>query len=239
MNKPDDARGIKISALAKAAGVSVSRIHYYVQQGLLTPPAKTSRNMAYYDPRSSAEIRLIQELQSRRYLPLAVIKMIMQAKREGQDIRHVAEMQSIMTDIYRPVDDTGQPRSFDGAGLAAAAGLPESSLQALVNMGLIKPVASPGGPLYDDIDLRIARMVVRLTGFGLQIDDLRIYRGYVEFAAREAQALHAAFHRLPDHETVPLTELFKTVAEFKGYLALKILRQAGQEFGSHHRKPLP
>ena len=41
---------LKIGALARAAGVSVSTVKFYAKEGLIRAAVKTGRNMAYYDP---------------------------------------------------------------------------------------------------------------------------------------------------------------------------------------------
>jgi DNA-binding transcriptional MerR regulator len=130
---------IKISELAVAAGVPVSTIHYYVQQGLLTPPVKTSPNMAYYDPRSIREIKAIQELQAKKYLPLAAIKLLMQAKHEGQDKEHVVEMQSLLEGIYQPKGDRPVSNHLSLVEIMESSGLSESRLRELQAVGFISP----------------------------------------------------------------------------------------------------
>ena len=55
---------VKISELARLSGVSGPTIKYYIGEGLLPQPAlKTSRNMAYYDPRLVKRIKAIKALQ--------------------------------------------------------------------------------------------------------------------------------------------------------------------------------
>jgi AcrR family transcriptional regulator/DNA-binding transcriptional MerR regulator len=44
-----DENRMKISELERRSGVPRSRIYYYIKEGLLSPPEKTSRTMAYYD----------------------------------------------------------------------------------------------------------------------------------------------------------------------------------------------
>ena len=52
-------RLVKISDLARMSGVPRPTIKQYMREGLLPGPAKrTSRNMAYYDARLAARIRL-------------------------------------------------------------------------------------------------------------------------------------------------------------------------------------
>nr|WP_303646168.1 MerR family transcriptional regulator [Candidatus Solincola tengchongensis] len=81
--KPPDTRNLlKVSQVAKATGVSTSAINYYVRMGLLPPPLKTHRNMAYYHPSYVQMINYIKRLQLQKHLPLERIKEIMAAKME-------------------------------------------------------------------------------------------------------------------------------------------------------------
>jgi DNA-binding transcriptional MerR regulator len=228
---------IKVSELAKASGTSVSTIHHYAREGLLTPPTKTSRNMAYYDRRSIEEIRLIQELQLKRFLPLVTIKLILQAKREGQDINHIAEMQNLLEGIFQPIESETQTRNITLVEMIAATGLSESTLKALENTGLIAPAPTEKGLTFDDIDLRIARIFKKLADYGLKPEDFYIYRTYIEIIRLEAKQMHDMMHRLPDHEKVPLMDIFKTVNELKRYMAMRIYRQEVQrDYGTETRQ---
>jgi DNA-binding transcriptional MerR regulator len=237
MKRLNDKDFLKISELAKAAEVSVSTIHYYVQEGLLTPPARTGRNMAYYDPCSVQEIRLIQELQAKRFLPLSAIKLIMQAKRDGQAVDHLVEMRSFMENIFRPLKNETQPRDFSLAELAAAADLSVADLQDLEAGGLLIPAETAQGLRYDDIDFSIAQILKKLAGLGLKPEDLDIYRQYIEIIHKEAKAMHDTFHRLPNHEKIPMVELSKMLNDLKRYLAIKIYRQEAQHFHEHDLNP--
>ncbi len=64
---------MRIDDLAERAGVPTRTIRYYTQQGLLHSPALRGR-VGYYDERHLERLRLIKELQEKRYLPLSVIK---------------------------------------------------------------------------------------------------------------------------------------------------------------------
>jgi DNA-binding transcriptional MerR regulator len=228
---------VKISELAKAAEVSVSTIHYYIQQGLLTPPVKTSRNMAYYQPQAAQEIRFIQELQAKRFLPLFTIKLIMQAKREGQRADHILEMSSLMEDVFRPVGNESKPANISFSELVSASGLSESDLKALEDKGLIIPVDTNQGLRYNDLDLRLTQLFRKLAGFGLKPDDLDIYRQYIGIIRLEARAMHEAFHRLPNHDQIPLREVLKTLKDFKECLEMKIFRDEAGHFNEHDFHP--
>jgi len=77
---PDTRSMLKVSQVARATGVSTSAINYYVRIGLLPPPLKTYRNMAYYDPSYIQMINYIKRLQTQKHLPLNRIKEIMEGK---------------------------------------------------------------------------------------------------------------------------------------------------------------
>jgi len=74
-----DANGLlKMSELAQRSGVSTGTIKHYLREGLLPEPVKTSRNMAYYPPEFVQRIRLIKRLQERRFMPLRLIKGVIE-----------------------------------------------------------------------------------------------------------------------------------------------------------------
>src|SRR5215216_6080184 len=65
---------LRMGELARASGVSAATIKHYLREGLLPEPVKTSRNMAYYPADFVDRIRMIKQLQEERYMPLRVIK---------------------------------------------------------------------------------------------------------------------------------------------------------------------
>ena len=64
--------------LSEITEVSSGTIRYYIQQGLLPQPYRPHKNMAYYDESYIDKIKLIKDLQQTHYLPLSVIKMIIE-----------------------------------------------------------------------------------------------------------------------------------------------------------------
>jgi DNA-binding transcriptional MerR regulator len=69
---------LKIGELAERAGVSPGTIRHYLREGLLPKPIKTSRNMAYYQPELADRIELIKRLQEERFMPLRVIREVLE-----------------------------------------------------------------------------------------------------------------------------------------------------------------
>ena len=69
---------LRMGELARASGVSAATIKHYLREGLLPEPMKTSRNMAYYPADFVERIRMIKQLQEERYMPLRVIKVLLE-----------------------------------------------------------------------------------------------------------------------------------------------------------------
>jgi len=74
---------LRMGELVKKTGVQKETIHFYINQGLLPRPLKTSKNMAYYDEGYVRRIKLIKELQLKRFLPLKVIKELLTQSSES------------------------------------------------------------------------------------------------------------------------------------------------------------
>jgi DNA-binding transcriptional MerR regulator len=73
---------VRISELARRSGVPLATIKHYAREGLF--PAATvrkSRNMAYYDAELAPRVRAIKELQATRFLPLRVIRQLLDEPR--------------------------------------------------------------------------------------------------------------------------------------------------------------
>jgi len=68
---------LRMGQLAEASGVPAATIKHYLREGLLPEPVKTSRNMAYYPPEFVDRIRLIKQLQEERFMPLRVIRSML------------------------------------------------------------------------------------------------------------------------------------------------------------------
>lgn len=84
--------GLKMKDLERATGVGRETIRFYIRSGLLPQPQRLRRNVAYYDRSFVERIRLIKELKERRFLPLSVIKAIVEG---GSDLAP-AEVQTLM-----------------------------------------------------------------------------------------------------------------------------------------------
>lgn len=65
---------MKISTLSALSGVMPSTIRYYTRKGLLPPPIKSGRTVAFYTHEHLDRLKLIKSLQAKENLPLYFIK---------------------------------------------------------------------------------------------------------------------------------------------------------------------
>ncbi len=68
---------MRMRELEKASGVGRETIRYYIREGLLPEPDRASRNSASYNENHVARLRAIKRLQEERFLPLAVIRSLL------------------------------------------------------------------------------------------------------------------------------------------------------------------
>ncbi len=66
----------KIGELERLTGISRRTVHYYLQIGLLHPPEKTGKTMAYYDELHIRKLKQIGELKTHGLSLFAIRKQI-------------------------------------------------------------------------------------------------------------------------------------------------------------------
>lgn len=226
-----DVKLMRIRELAEATGVSVQTIHYYLREGLLPPPVKTAPNMAYYGQEHVEDIRLIKDLQEKRYLPLSVIKLVLESKREGKDISQLRDMRLSLEELFRPLGPEEEREPVSLAELVAMTGLAAATLEVLEEIGVLMPAATLGGKRYDGLDVRVARAAKKLLDAGLAPGDLALYGQYVEALRKEAKVIQEkVIHGLRVGARVKGSEIKEVLDDIKASLAAKVYRQAVLEF---------
>jgi DNA-binding transcriptional MerR regulator len=211
-------------------GLARSTIHHYIREGLLPRPAKTGRNMAYYDDDFVQRAQLIKALQQKTHLPLAAIRDTL----NGLPNDAVGSIDpSQFVEITRTIADNLRlafERDVDESELVESAGLAAEDLRALARVGLIEPVRRDGKALYSPLDARIARAFARIREAGVAIGPgarrvVEAYRQHLTQLARlEAREAVRAFRSVP--------------AESIGEFTRKTMEASDELFGALHRKAL-
>ena len=182
---------LRMRELADAAGVSAGTIKHYLREGLLPDPVKTSRNMAWYPREFVERVKLIKQLQEERYLPLKVIKEVLE---QGDDDGGSARLRALIELEDRILERalSGQ----DGRGLSARQvrqryGLPQEALVRLEQLEILTPRVHNGGKRYGPDDVQIIEAVSRMraSGYsealGFTVYDTMIYKRNLERLVRE------------------------------------------------------
>lgn len=71
---------MRMRELEQASGVGRETIRFYIREGLLPEPIRVSRNSAFYSDEHVTRLKAIKRLQEERFLPLAVIRGLLDAE---------------------------------------------------------------------------------------------------------------------------------------------------------------
>lgn len=183
---------LRIGEVARRAGVPTATVKHYVREGLLPVAKKTFRNMAYYSPEAVERIRLVKELQEKRFLPLKVIKTVFGRRGPGAQAA-LARLRAALSEAAARVLAPGGAAGLARERAAAAAGVTQAELAALERADVI--ARRRPGEAYDALDARLLAIVgdlrragfTRRRGFGAEI--LTIYKRAADALAREEAAL--------------------------------------------------
>jgi DNA-binding transcriptional MerR regulator len=182
---------LRMRELAEASGVSAGTIKHYLREGLLPEPVKTSRNMAYYPPEFAERIRLINQLQEERFLPLRVIKGVLDGDPEA--VRAVSEVEERI--LERAL--AGEAERTPVEVVRKRSGVPVEVLDRLADLGVVEP----GDDGYTASDVQIVEAISRFRAGGYDerigftvYDTLRYKRALEGLVREEVQIL---LERLP------------------------------------------
>ncbi|MGZ4275808.1 MAG: MerR family transcriptional regulator [Solirubrobacteraceae bacterium] len=174
-----------MSELAERSGISAGTIKHYLREGLLGDGAdivRTSRNMAYYPPEYVDRLRLIKRLQEDRFMPLRVIKGMMDA-----DPERAAALVELEDRILDRALAAGSAERISAAEVRRRYDVPANVLERLGELGVL----SPNSRGYDPDDVRIIAAISRFRagGFdealGFTVFDTLRYREALEPLVRE------------------------------------------------------
>lgn len=160
--KPNETpKPLKISALARESGVPVATVKHYLREGLLPEPVKrTGRNMSWYAPSCVERIRTIKRLQQDRFLPLKVIKEVLD--RVGDDADDLTMAAAISHFVER--SSPYPPRS---RAELLALGVSADTLDWLRATDLVTPEGSGDEESYRGDDLAILQLLGKARRVGL------------------------------------------------------------------------
>lgn len=223
MGKVEKPKGLRIGELSRLTGVSRDTIKFYLKEGLIPRPFKTGRTMSYYDPSCVERIALIKKMQSERFLPLQVIKDLLEDEGPAMEELALAEAFMGMSAFSDPVTAV----SIEEMGQKTGYTIQE--IEKVEKAGLIGNRRDEPGREYTSIDLKTLILIRRREEAGFSLDYsllmMGIYRDAVETIVREGTRLFATRARL-DEKLVTMTrnvsEGERALAEFMPLIRTKL-----------------
>ncbi len=223
-----------IRVLAKKTGVSKEAIHFYLREGILPRPVKSSRNVAYYNEEHIRRLTQIKELQ-KRFIPLKMIKQLLMAK--GKKIEE--KLHELQRRLNLPTDIFGTKAYFSFEDLKERTGLSFKELKKLEEMEIISHSSRSEGKQYEREDLELALLVSKLKEVGYSeergftgISGLTLYVSHTKEIVEEEikRVLENLPKNLSSQETGYLAD--KGIELYSNFIALlrkKLIKQKGKE----------
>jgi DNA-binding transcriptional MerR regulator len=149
--------------------ISISKIRYLEEQGLLTPK-RTRGGYRLFGEDDVERLRTILELQRDEFLPLRVIRQELASPTSKERRRRAAGL-------------TGREEEFDAEELADRAGVPASLVRELEEYNVLSPRVEGGERRYGESDADIARTCAGLAQYGIAPRHLRTFKTGTDRAA--------------------------------------------------------
>jgi DNA-binding transcriptional MerR regulator len=195
---------LRMGELAEASGVPAPTIKHYLREGLLPEPVKTSRNMAYYPPEFVDRIRLIKQLQEERFMPLKVIREVLDS--DPERARAMVELEDRILESAL----AGERTRTSAAEVRERYDVPADVLDRLAEI----EVLSPNSRGYTPSDVRIIEAIGRFRAGGYEeaigftvYDTLRYKRAMEELVREEVEVLmERVAGKMPTQRAIEMIE---------------------------------
>ncbi|RJP16114.1 MAG: MerR family transcriptional regulator [Candidatus Abyssobacteria bacterium SURF_5] len=221
---------LRASKLSELAGVPIPTIKHYVNEGLIPQPMKTGKTMAYYDPACVDRIKLIKRLQKEQFLPLDVIKRVLDSGAAYEEELQVGQA------ILKSHKAASLSKMVPEQSIERRSHYPMRKVRLLEKEGLIMPSKKDGSRFYDAADLKVIEIMKRREELGVpfdhSIETLRLYKEAIRGAVGRDIRLFAKnlLGGFPSEQTVSfLTEVDDSLDSFIILIRQKLLRRLGGE----------
>ena len=159
---------MKMRELVKVTGVSKEMIHYFSREGLLPEIKKPSANQAIYGPEHVERILLIKKLQEKLFLPLNLIKKILEGQEE---LLFDEELLKIKSDYIEAVDHF-LPQELEGEeAFLEYTGMSLDRLNDFEDYGVIKYEMVDGVKVYSHDAVQIGKVIGDMRSRGLSYEN--------------------------------------------------------------------
>lgn len=230
---------MRMKQLMAETGVTKATVQFYVTEGLIPKPIKTHANMAYYDKSHVDAIRLVKELQSKRFLPLSVIKRIMEGQEGGMSVDEIRTLVEIDGKLFTNIQENPTQRPLTRKELSKRTGVSPEDIRIMERLEMLTPVKKGNHRLYSEIDIRIVECFGKLqeAGFtpdlGIDASQMKMYWDFMKMLVLEELELFAGLTagKVPAQKLPGMVEDAATIAtNLMGLFHKKILIETTKRY---------
>jgi len=182
--KPNSMRMKQLSA---ESGVPKGTIQFYIKEGLVPRPYKTHANMAYYNDSHLNAIRLVKELQEKRFLPLSVIKQVVRGGRGGLSVAEIRALTEIDGKLFPNLAENPEVKPVTAKQLSEQTGVSLKDIKKMERVRILNPVTKGARVLYGEDDIRLVECFAKMREAGFSEDmgwHAEIFSVYRDFLQR-------------------------------------------------------
>lgn len=189
--KGSDRKLMRMKELSAAASVPKGTIQFYIKQGLIAKPIKKYPNSAYYTQNHLNDIRLVKELQSKRFLPLSVIKQVMKGGRGGLTVDEIKTLVEIDGKLFHNLKENPTLKPVTAQQLSKRTGVSVKEIKAMERLLVLTPILKGKKKLYEEDDIRIVECWAKMRelGFsqklGFDVNIMKFHRELMERLVQE------------------------------------------------------
>ncbi len=189
--KESNEKLMRMRELTATAGVNKGTILFYVKEGLIQKPIKKYANSAYYTEEHLNNIRLIKELQTKRFLPLTVIKEVMKGGKGKLSVDEIKTLAEIDGKLYRNLKENPSVKAITQKQLLKHSGLSLKELKELEEADLTRPILKGRRKYFEEDDIRMAECWAKAKKagatkkLGFHIDILKMHKNMIGLLAEE------------------------------------------------------
>lgn len=210
---------LTIDDLARKVDVPSRTIRYYTQEGLLPPPVLKGR-LGLYADEHIRKLELIKKLQKQTYLPLSVIREIVN---NPQKTKLLDENIKLKEEVFAALGYQLTSIKLSIRELANRVGLSLKQIKKIEEMGLIGPEHVAGAKKYDQYDVEIAGVVKKFVDIGLPIDSLEFFHELLgKLALKERDLVFERFHSEIETSPDAVIEATKDIVAASNHLILNL-----------------
>lgn len=189
--KPQKSKMMRMKQLSAESGVPKGTIQYYIKEGLIPKPYKTHANMAYYNESHLNAIRLVKELQEKRFLPLSVIKQVVRGGRGGLSVDEIRALTEIDGKLFPNLVENPEVRPMTAKQLSEETGVDLKDIKQMEKIQVLNPVKKGNRILFGEDDIRLVECFARIREAGFSEEMgwdgavLSVYRDFLQRLVEE------------------------------------------------------